>query len=538
MSYDKKYLVWCVLVVIVLLGFMLRYYHVDYPVIGYHNWKETHYLTEARNFAREGFFKWGFFVPEYDYYQDMEGPQGQHVDTFPITSVVVALLFLLFGVSLYVARLASIVVSVASIVMVFFVVKRLFNNELAGLTAAALTAIMPMLVFFGRNVQLEPYALFFSLLSVWFFLRWMGEQDKFWNLFGAVVFIVAAFLVRYDHFPLLLAYAAVFPYSKLKDRKFLLKVVLCCLVALAVPAWLLYMNNYGVAINSPMVPEGAAPALLLQPAWWQSVTAHIIDNYSSIGFFMVLAGMVVTAFYFMKDWKNLTYRFMVGLLVGVLIWIPTAAAYLAGHSYHQFPAAIYIILMQTMFIMWITRFEKNEWKTIAVVMAIAILFFGAVVLDGTQKSTNRLFDTQFAGLDVAGKYIKDHSVRADKVMHTSGQGYGLLWSADRKGFKLQSDVTYDVQYESQGANWIFIYAWKFQLFGDEKFMQYLSSNYSLRQIGLQDNQPLWFLYQKGGMSNFSQTNEWAQAHHARIVSYERTTGPYDVIAIDDMVVFK
>ena len=46
------------LIIITIFGFYLRYYHYDYPVVGYHNWKETHYLTEARNFAKEGFFKY------------------------------------------------------------------------------------------------------------------------------------------------------------------------------------------------------------------------------------------------------------------------------------------------------------------------------------------------------------------------------------------------------------------------------------------------------------------------------------------------
>ena len=55
------------LILVLLFAFYLRYYHIDYPVVGYHNWKETHYLTESRNFARDGFFERGFFVPSFDY---------------------------------------------------------------------------------------------------------------------------------------------------------------------------------------------------------------------------------------------------------------------------------------------------------------------------------------------------------------------------------------------------------------------------------------------------------------------------------------
>ncbi|OYT40911.1 MAG: hypothetical protein B6U86_03365, partial [Candidatus Altiarchaeales archaeon ex4484_43] len=57
----KRYIPLLLLVFFVLLGLHLRSYHIDYPVVGYHNWKEVHYLTEARNFVRGGFFRYGFF---------------------------------------------------------------------------------------------------------------------------------------------------------------------------------------------------------------------------------------------------------------------------------------------------------------------------------------------------------------------------------------------------------------------------------------------------------------------------------------------
>ena len=82
----KKNWAFIILIAIFLFGLHLRSYHLDYPVIGYHNWKETHYLTEARNFADEGFFKHGIFVPEYDYPKPARDPSGVHADTFPMIS--------------------------------------------------------------------------------------------------------------------------------------------------------------------------------------------------------------------------------------------------------------------------------------------------------------------------------------------------------------------------------------------------------------------------------------------------------------------
>jgi len=65
-SFIKKNYPWIILSLLLIFGFYLRIYHSDYPVVGYHNWKETHYLTEARNYARDGFFQDGFLVPHWD----------------------------------------------------------------------------------------------------------------------------------------------------------------------------------------------------------------------------------------------------------------------------------------------------------------------------------------------------------------------------------------------------------------------------------------------------------------------------------------
>ena len=111
------------LLVFLILGFSMRYYHIDYPVIGYHNWKVGHYITEARNFAEEGFFKYGFFVPMRD---SMEGIDEQsdcaHNDTFPTIAIIVGFFFKIFGQSLVVARTVNILFSLGAVVFFYLLI--------------------------------------------------------------------------------------------------------------------------------------------------------------------------------------------------------------------------------------------------------------------------------------------------------------------------------------------------------------------------------------------------------------------------------
>ena len=184
---------WIILALFIVLGFALRFYHVNYPVVGYHNWKTTHYITEARNFAREGFFKYGFFVPMRDTMATPNEPSdGQHYDTFPTISIVVGLFFKIFGESLIVARLVNIFFSLGSVVLFYMLIKKLFDNESLALASAFLAAINPLYVFFSHNVQMVNPGLFFMLTGAYFYATWVKDKMKKPSmLFLGVFFIIS-----------------------------------------------------------------------------------------------------------------------------------------------------------------------------------------------------------------------------------------------------------------------------------------------------------------------------------------------------------
>ena len=119
---------------------------MDYPVVGYHNWKETHYLTEARNFARDGFFKHGFFIPVWDYPDVSDNPSGAHSDTFPTISIIVGFFFKLFGFKLWIARVINIIFALGSVCFFYLIIKKLFKREDLALTSTLL--IYSKLLFF------------------------------------------------------------------------------------------------------------------------------------------------------------------------------------------------------------------------------------------------------------------------------------------------------------------------------------------------------------------------------------------------------
>src|SRR3989338_10363340 len=117
---DKPWLIPMLLLLAILIyGYSLRAYHLDYPVVGYHNVKESHTLGEALNFYRGE----PLLVPRQHYYSLEDPTRGVAGDNFPLVGWVIALGWKVFGPELWVARAVIIPFSLGLIVMTYLLVK-------------------------------------------------------------------------------------------------------------------------------------------------------------------------------------------------------------------------------------------------------------------------------------------------------------------------------------------------------------------------------------------------------------------------------
>ena len=157
-----------------------------------------------------------------------------------------------------------------------------------------------------------------------------------------------------------------------------------------------------------------------------------------------------------------------------------------------------------------------------------------------------MFNTQFPGLDIAGNYIREHAEEGDRMLHSSGQSFGVLWHADIPGYKPVGSVEdFQRAEEENGVSWVLSYQWGFQHYCfftaqcseiDQQRGQYLRENYRLVQFGFmqagQQAQPLFMLFRKGGTFNETQLNSMLQNNPVRETTYYYTSGPYKVLSID------
>ncbi len=548
-----------ILAVILLAGFWLRAYHADYPVIGYHNWKETHYLSEARNYAEDGFFANGFLAPEKQTYnlETMDG--GVHADTFPATSLAAGAAFKLFGVDAGVARWTSIMFMMASIALFYFVVKMLFRREDLALTAALIASLNPLFVFFGRQVQMINPALFFGLLSMLLYLKWLDTQkpsdDKLHNsnmLFFAALSFMISFLTKYSFALIAIPMLAVFPWSKISKthlRKNWKAYLYAASPVVLLPLWLL---NNKIIKSSLGGAAGSGGSLLgdiqldlgmvFSSKFWSIMKSYAADNYSIIGVFFAFIGLLLFLyFYNRKSSEDESRRgdvFLLAYLIGSIPWIWIMGDKLANHNYHQYPVALPVIILMAFFfvVAGVTlenalKMKHLRWAGIIVLFLLLIYPPVFSSMGGIFDAKNRMFDTQFIGLDVAGEYVKDHSSESEKAFHSGFQSRGFLWHAHRKGWTLPDNLSLITEGEmNNGYRWVFLYEWGLSDLNNPEVKQYLESNYDLAQAGFVQSgsgeglRPLYLLLREGGSFRLENLSDSIKTSQLKRREYESTKG--------------
>jgi predicted membrane-bound mannosyltransferase len=114
----------------------------------------------------------------------------------PLFDSVTALFFKAFGISLFSARLVPALFSILSLWAVFELAYSMYGGKTA-LLSVVLLGVMPGFFWLSRMALLETMLLFFVLLALLFFFRWLqNRQDKYLAFSGLAVGL--GFLTKYQ----------------------------------------------------------------------------------------------------------------------------------------------------------------------------------------------------------------------------------------------------------------------------------------------------------------------------------------------------
>ncbi len=175
-SFDK----W--IVFIVALGTIYRLVDIAKPFSGRYTWNEGHYAVTALNY-----FKYGAFSPMNEL--------GLDVTTTPIFTWLVYLSFKTFGINEWSARIPSLFFAITSILLVYKIVERLYDRDVA-LFSAFISAISPGIVYISRNVQLESMFMALSLGALLSLIYYKDTRETKWIIIS-MISLSLAILTKY-----------------------------------------------------------------------------------------------------------------------------------------------------------------------------------------------------------------------------------------------------------------------------------------------------------------------------------------------------
>jgi 4-amino-4-deoxy-L-arabinose transferase-like glycosyltransferase len=166
--------------------------NISQPWNGLDGTNGVHYSSIARNYLRYGV--WNLRLGQALNPEEVENLNDlnfyQHHP--PLLPLLLAAGFYVIGENEATARLIPILSSFGSILLVFALSARVYDRRFA-VIVTCLFASLPGILFFGRMPGFEAPTLFFILLAVWFYLRFLDDSKRS-SLLGLYLALAAGLL--------------------------------------------------------------------------------------------------------------------------------------------------------------------------------------------------------------------------------------------------------------------------------------------------------------------------------------------------------
>ncbi len=176
------------ILLVLAVALALRLVHVEAPILGVHSWRQADTAAMARNFHENGY---RLLHPQVDWGGSGSGYVESEFPAFPYT---VALLYAALGPSEAWGRLLAALLSTLTAFLVYRVARASMEDERAALAAAALFAVLPLSVYYGRAFMPESGMLCASVAAIHAFDRWTRTGARLWYALAVLATAMACLL--------------------------------------------------------------------------------------------------------------------------------------------------------------------------------------------------------------------------------------------------------------------------------------------------------------------------------------------------------
>lgn len=356
---------------IILGGLLVRLYKIDAPIADWHSWRQADTAAVTRNFIKEGFNP---LIPKYD---DMTGVSEKPIVNplrfryveFPIYNIFIYPFYLLFGINDQFHRLVSVLFSLGSTAILYFIVRK-YTSVFVGLVAAFCFAFLPFNVFFSRTTLPEPTFIFFALGMIYFMDKWIETDKRVFGFWG-FIFTAIAFLIK----PWAIFFFLPLIYSVFVTRntgRFWIKFILLTVIALLPLAlWRLWIlqQPQGIPASSWLLNSDG---IRFRPAFWWWIVSERMGReiMGATGLVLFFIGLIAKpkGSYFLHIWALSSFLFIVIFATGNV-----------RHNYYQTQfvpvASIFLALGFVQLLKGSSIFIARFWTIILALILFPLSFY-------------------------------------------------------------------------------------------------------------------------------------------------------------------
>jgi 4-amino-4-deoxy-L-arabinose transferase-like glycosyltransferase len=169
-----------ILIGILVMAAILRFNHINQPIIDAFSWRQSSTAMMANNFFSTN---WNIFLPEVSWGGPGPNYQGREFQTVSYTA---ALLYNIFGQHDWVGRSVAAVFGVWGVFALYQLADRLWDTRHA-LLGAAVMAILPGSIFIDRSFLPDPGMVSLVTTSFWLLVEYLQQDQRKYLVLAALV---------------------------------------------------------------------------------------------------------------------------------------------------------------------------------------------------------------------------------------------------------------------------------------------------------------------------------------------------------------
>jgi hypothetical protein len=469
LTFVTKFLEPMLLVLILIIAFGVRLYRIERPIADWHSWRQADTASVTREYIKSGT---DLLRPQFHDLSSipngLENPQGWRMVEFPIINALTAFSYRLtspitqMDLTLFM-RLTSVKFSLGSILVMYFLVKRLVEQSKkpteyahAPLISALLMALLPFNIFYSQAILPEVSLIFFTLLASLLLLTYIDTKRSGWLVAGIAAAMLALLIKPIALFfwlPILLLALKHHDIRWILQPKHLVAVVVALLPLGLWRAWIQQFPE-GIPANRWLFNGNG---IRLRPAWFRWLFADRIGRLM-LGFWGLIPfgiGLLGTqalkqreiGFSMIAKIQKLMQRFkpkdlfaglaqltdvdvyLYGSIFGVLAYLIIFATGNVQHDYYQVIIVPSIVFVVALGISKLLALRTVQSISLAAASVVFMLAFSWYEVQG-------FFNVNNPAMVEAGKAV-DEFVEPDAlVIAPYGGDTAFLYQTNRRGWPI------------------------------------------------------------------------------------------------------